>query len=322
MAAYLGAPFALGVSSGTDALTLSMMALGIGPGDEVITSPFTFFATAGSIARLGARPVFVDILEDTFNLDERLVAKAITKKTKAILPVHLFGQCCAMPSLLALANQHHLQVIEDAAQSLGASQHQVPAGRFGVAACFSFFPSKNLGGAGDGGLIVTRDPHVFEKMKMLREHGSARRYHHSLIGGNFRLDVLQAVILSVKLKYLDRWTEGRRKNAALYDQLLRDAKVRTPIVPPGNAHVYNQYCILSERRDELKKHLGDRGIGSEIYYPLPLHLQECFQSLGYRRGDFPVAESVAERILALPVFPELSEEEIRAVAEAVRGFNP
>jgi len=321
MADYIGAPYALGVSSGTDALLLSLMALGIEPGDEVITTPFTFVATAGAIARLGAKPVFVDIREDTFNLDENKVQRAISKKTKAIIPVHLFGQSCEMASLVKIAANYELHIIEDAAQSLGAAYNKKSVGNFGVTGCFSFFPTKNLGGAGDGGLVTTSDEKLFEKMKIIREHGANSKYNFTLLGGNFRLDVLQAVILSIKLKHLNNWTKARQKNAELYQHLLKNAAVQTPKVIAENESVFNQYCILSENRDTLKAHLQTSGVGTEIYYPTPMHLQESFKYLGYQKGDFPISESVSQKILALPIFPELREEEIQYVARSILEFG-
>ncbi len=323
MAEYIGAPYALGISSGTDALLLSLMALDIGPGDEVITSPFTFFATAGCLARVGAKPIFVDIHAHTFNLDERLVEAAITSKTKAILPVHLFGQCCEMSAIMDLAKKHKLLVIEDAAQSLGAKNRGIQAGNFGDTGCYSFFPSKNLGGAGDSGLIVTHNRDLYEKMKILRVHGSHPKYYHSLIGGNFRLDALQAVILSIKLKHLNTWAEQRNHNARLYNQLLQDLPspvLQTPTITADNYSVFNQYCILTEKRDKLKEYLQERGVGTEIYYPLALHEQECFQYLGYRQGDFPISEKSTKEILALPIFPELQADEINIVANTIKQF--
>lgn len=320
IANYIGTPYALGVSSGTDALLLSLMALGIGSGDEVITTPFTFVATAGCITRLGARPIFVDIREDTFNLDETQVERVITKNTKAILPVHLFGQCCEMDPLVDLAKAYGLHLIEDGAQSLGARQNNKSVGNIGVTGCFSFFPTKNLGGAGDGGLISTHDERLYEKMKTLREHGASSKYNFTLIGGNFRLDVLQAVILSIKLKYLNSWAAGRRKNAQIYQQLLQNVPIQLPVVTKNNESVFNQYCILTNDRDSLKNHLQANGIGVEIYYPSPMHLQEAFKYLGYQRGDFPVSESVSKRILALPIFPELDHAELQYVSETIQDF--
>ena len=321
VAAYCGCEAAVGVSSGTDALLLALMALGIGPGDEVITSPYTFFATAGSIWRTGARPVFVDIQPDTFNLNPDRVEACITSRTKAIMPVHLFGQVARMDPLLELAQAHDLQVIEDAAQSIGALHSGRQAGSMGAAGCLSFFPSKNLGAMGDAGMVVTRDEELAERMKVLRAHGAKPKYFHSLVGGNFRLDTLQAAVLLVKLPYLPAWSEQRRHNAALYDTLLADVlQVTTPVVRPENFSIFNQYVIRAERRDELAAFLKDRGMASAIYYPRPLHLQGCFAELGHKLGDFPESEMAALQTLALPVYPELGAEGVSRVAVAVREF--
>ena len=321
VAAYCGCEEGVGVSSGTDALLLTLMALGIGPGDEVITSPYTFFATAGSIWRTGARPVFVDILPDTFNLDPGRVEAAITSRTRAIMPVHLFGQVAQMDPLLEVARTHDLQVIEDAAQSIGALHSGRQAGSMGVAGCLSFFPSKNLGAMGDAGMVVTRDKELAERMRVLRAHGSKPKYFHSLVGGNFRLDTLQAAVLLVKLPYLPAWSEQRRHNAALYDTLLADIpQVTTPPVRPENFSIFNQYVIRAESRDELGAFLKGQGVATAIYYPRPLHLQGCFTELGYKLGDFPVSEHAALQTLALPIYPELGAEGVSRVAVAVRAF--
>jgi len=297
IARYVGAHHAIGCASGTDALLLSLMALGVGPGDEVITTPFTFFATAGSIARLGARPVFVDIEEDTFNIDPEKIPPAITRKTKAIIPVHLFGQCADMDRINEAAGD--IAVIEDAAQALSAEYKGKNAGALATMACFSFFPSKNLGGAGDGGMITTDDDELAEKLRMLRVHGAHQKYYHDLVGINSRLDALQAAVLRVKLPHLDAWSDGRARNAARYDELLADANVVTPTARDFARHVYNQYTIRVARRDELITHLKERGIGCAIYYPVPLHLQKCFADLGYKEGDLPVSEKAAREVLSI-----------------------
>ncbi len=312
---------AVGVSSGTDALLASLMALEIGPGDEVITTPFTFFATAGCIARTGATPVFVDIEPCTFNIDPRLVRDAITPRTRAIMPVHLFGQMAEMDSLLAIANEHDVFIIEDAAQSISATYRGRKAGSMGTMGCFSFFPSKNLGCAGDGGMVVTDDPVVYERLALMRNHGAKPKYYHRFVGGNFRLDALQAAILVVKLRHLDRWSAARRENASAYNAAFRGSSVRIPAVLPHNVSVFNQYVIRVSRRDELLGHLKEKGIGCEVYYPMPLHLQECFASLGYGEGDCPEAEQAAREVLALPVYPELPARERDFVAETVLNFQ-
>ncbi|MET0287153.1 MAG: aminotransferase class I/II-fold pyridoxal phosphate-dependent enzyme [Polyangiales bacterium] len=317
----LNFPHAIAVSSGTDALLIALMALGIGPGDEVITTPFSFFATAGAIARVGARPVFVDIDPVTFNLDASRVHQAVSSRTKAILPVHLFGQPADLDVLATVAARHKLSIIEDAAQALGASHQGKPIGTFGQFGCFSFFPSKNLGGFGDGGLVVTKDAQLAERARVLRAHGAQPKYHHALIGGNFRLDALQAALLRVKLPELARYTDLRRAHAHFYDQ--RFAALAPALLAPRCmevGHVYNQYVVRSSQRDALKQALADANIGTEIYYPTCLHEQPCFAALGHREGDFPEAERAARESLALPVFPELREEQRNAVARAVLAF--
>jgi dTDP-4-amino-4,6-dideoxygalactose transaminase len=324
VARCVGAAHAIGVSSGTDALLVAMMALGIGPGDEVITSPFSFFATAGCIARLGARPVFVDIEQDSFNIDPTQVEAAITNKTRAIMPVHLFGQAADLPRLQRICQTHAVPMIEDAAQSLGASAGELRVGAVGTFGCFSFFPSKNLGCFGDGGLVTTNDAALAARVRMLRSHGAEPRYYHKLVGGNFRLDALQAAVLRVKLPQLERWTQGRRENAARYDQWLGQAglpaaRLRTPRRLYAG-HAYNQYTIATDARDALREHLRAQQIGCEIYYPLPLHLQECFRDLGHEPGNFPRAERAAREVLSLPVYPELGEVHQRRVVDAVVDF--
>ena len=323
-AAYLSAGFAIGVASGTDALLLALMALDVKPGDEVITSPFTFFATTGSISRLGALPVFVDIRPDTFNLDEKKVAAKIGPRTRAIIPVHLYGQAVEMETLMKVARDAGVPVIEDAAQAIGAKYQGRMAGTIGVYGCFSFFPSKNLGGFGDGGMVTAELPAMAEKIRSLRVHGSLRRYFHDEIGCNSRLDALQAAVLEIKLKYLDGWTAKRRKNAAFYDRSFAAAglgeKVIPPVSLPGNFHVYNQYVIRAKKRDALKNALTEAGIGTEIYYPLPLHLQKCYESLGQKKGDFPESEKASLETLALPIYPELIQDQQAYVVETIKKF--
>ena len=334
-AAYCGAPHAVGVSSGTDALLMALMAEDIGPGDEVITSPYTFFATAGCIARLGAKPVFVDIAPRSFNIDPLQIAAKITKRTKAIMPVHLYGRMAEMDAINALAREHHLVVIEDACQAIGSEFHGRRTGACGDYGCFSFFPTKNLGGAGDGGLITTGDAARAAKLLALRNHGMEPKYFHKLIGGNFRLDALQAVVLQVKLGHLDDWTAARRRNATRYARLFREAglapqTVTLPTTPCAEAgladddrchcHVFNQYIVRVPRRDELRAFLTTRGIGNEVYYPLPLHLQECFQYLGHKAGDFPESERAAAETLALPIYPELSDAQAECVVATIAEF--
>jgi dTDP-4-amino-4,6-dideoxygalactose transaminase len=317
-AEYIGAPHAVGVSSGTDALLLALMALGIGPGDEVITTPYTFFATAGSVARLGATPVFVDIDPRTYNMDVTKIAAAITPRTKAIMPVHLYGQCVDMDPLLAVARKHKLCVIEDAAQAIGARYKDKQAGTRGTIGCFSFFPSKNLGGAGDGGLVTTADAALAEKMRQLRMHGMEPKYYHALIGGNFRLDALQAAVLRVKLNYLNAWHEGRRRNAAKYDAAFAAcAAIVTPAVRPDCYMIFNQYVIRVPQRDTVLAALKAATIGSEVYYPVALHQQTCFAYLGHAAGAFPEAERAARETLALPIYPELTDEQLRYVVATV-----
>jgi dTDP-4-amino-4,6-dideoxygalactose transaminase len=297
------------------------MALGIGPGDEVVTSPYSFFATAGSIARTGARCVFVDIDRDTFNLNPALLGAAITERTKAVIPVHLFGQVADMDPVLEIARQHRLFVIEDAAQAIGATYKDRQAGSMGTVGCFSFFPSKNLGGLGDGGMIVTQDAELGEKLVVFRNHGSKPKYYHHFVGGNFRLDTLQAAALIVKLRYLDGWSEKRRSNARKYDALLAGIPAITrPVVHPRGVSIYNQYVIRAQKRDALQAFLKEHEVGTEVYYPVSLHEQECFEDLGYRRGAFPESEEAARTSLALPIYPELKDEQIEYVAVLLREF--
>ncbi|HUS72860.1 MAG TPA: DegT/DnrJ/EryC1/StrS family aminotransferase, partial [Sedimentisphaerales bacterium] len=290
IAAISDSRFAVGVSSGTDALLNSLMSLDVSDGDEVITTPFTFFATVGCIIRAGAKPVFVDIEPKTFNINPELIESVVTKKTKAIMPVHLFGQMADMDPIMEIANKYNLAVIEDAAQSITSSYKDRKAGSIGTTGCFSFFPSKNLGGIGDGGMIVTNDEQLYDRLFIMRNHGSKPKYYHKHIGGNFRLDTIQAVALLVKLPHLDEWSEARRRNAAYYDKRFAGTFVTSPYVSPECVSVYNQYCIRVPKRDEVLAHLREKNIGCEIYYPVPLHLQECFRSLGYKEGDLPEAE--------------------------------
>ncbi len=325
VAAYCGVEHAVGVSSGTDALLVSLMAEGIGPGDEVITSPYTFFATVGSIVRVGARPVFVDIDPVTFNLRADLIEQAVTPRTRAIIPVHLFGQLADMECIGQVAKAYRLVVIEDACQAIGAEHRGRRAGAWGHYGCFSFFPSKNLGGFGDGGMVTCREAARAEKVRLLRMHGMHPKYVHRLVGGNFRLDTLQAAVLLAKLRHLDEWTAARQRNAARYARLFRESGllerewVQLPVVKTDR-HVFNQYVIRARRRDELVAHLRQHGIGCEIYYPIPLHLQECFRNLGYREGDFPEAERAARETLALPVYPELTDEQAVRVVSVIADF--
>ena len=324
LAKYIGTTHAVGVGSGSDALLLSLMAVGVAAGDEVITVPFTFFATAGAISRLGAKPVFVDICADTFNMNAHNIESAITPRTKAMIPVHLFGQCVEMETITVLAKRHRLAVIEDACQAIGAKRHGIMAGAIGETGCFSFFPSKNLGGFGDGGLITTNDEKLYEAMAMLRVHGSRERYLHELIGINSRLDTLQATVLQVKLKYLDQWAEGRRRNAARYEQLFTDAKlidrVMLPTTAKGNEHVFNQFTIRVQKRDDLRAYLKDKGVGTEVYYPVPMHLQACYRDLGYQKGSFPISEQAAEQVLSLPIYAELTAAQLSYVVEMITAF--
>jgi len=341
VAAYSQCRFGIGVSSGTDALLLALMALGIGTGDAVITSPFTFFATAGTISRAGARPLFCDIDPATFNLSpaavesfiaaqcepraDGLVHRASGAHVRAVMPVHLYGQVADMGALSALAAGYDLKVIEDAAQAIGAEDAaRKRAGSFGDIGCLSFFPTKNLGAFGDAGMCVTSDAALAEHMGILRVHGGKPKYYHAFIGGNFRIDELQAAVLNIKLKHLDAWSAGRQRNAAYYDKAFARANVadavKPPRVTPGVRHIYNQYVIRARERDALRAHLSAAGVGTEIYYPVPLHLQQCFASLGYGKGDFPESERAAAETLALPIYPELAEVQLQFVVDTLAGF--
>lgn len=330
IAAYCTSAYSLGVSSGSDALLIALMAAGIGSGDAVITSPYTFFASAGSIARTGARPVFVDIDSDTYNLSPGELERTLDSlpaqdcgRIKAVMPVHLYGQCADMEPIIKIAEERNLLIIEDAAQAIGAEYNGRRAGSFGEFGCFSFFPSKNLGAFGDGGIVTTGSEALYEKLKVLRVHGSKPKYYHKLIGGNFRLDALQAAIVSVKLTYLDQWSASRKKNAQTYRRLFAAAgldRIQLP-VERESRHIYNQFVIkVPEKRDGLRRHLQGNHIGSEVYYPVPLHLQECFAYLGYRKGDFPLSEAAAERTLALPIYPELTDDQLTYVVDKIREF--
>ena len=328
VARYSECSHAVGVSSGSDALLACLMAEDIGQGDEVITTPYTFFATAGAIARLGATPVFVDIDPATYNLNPSLVAAKVTKKTRAIIPVHLYGQMADMDAVMAIARERALVVIEDAAQAIGAEFKGKRAGSIGHYGCFSFFPSKNLGAAGDGGMIVTNDANRAEKLVVLRGHGAKPKYYHRIIGGNFRLDAIQAAVVSAKLPHLDDWTAARQRNARRYDQLFQDAGLTTAPAPArvilptvtADRHIFNQYVIRVSRRDELQAALKQRGVGTEVYYPVPMHMQECFAYLGHSAGAFPESELAAKETLALPIQPELTESQAQYVVESIAEF--
>jgi dTDP-4-amino-4,6-dideoxygalactose transaminase len=328
VAAYCAAGHAIGVSSGSDALLVALMAADIGPGDEVITSAYSFFASAGAIARLGARPVFVDIRLDDYNIDAARISAAVNEKTRAILPVHLYGQTADLAPIVELARERGLVVIEDAAQAIGADYRGRRAGTFAEFGCFSFFPSKNLGAFGDGGLVTTNDPAIAERMRLLRTHGAKPKYHSREIGGNFRLDALQAAILRVKLRHLEDWTEGRRSNAARYRRMFSagvetsgSRGVTVPADIPGRRHIYNQFVVRTRERDSLKTYLASRGIGTEVYYPLPLPLMDAFAYLGHRAGEFPESERAAQETLALPIYAELTEALQQRVVDAIADWQ-
>jgi dTDP-4-amino-4,6-dideoxygalactose transaminase len=325
IADYSHCKHAIGVSSGTDALLIALMALDLEPGDEVITTPFSFFATAGVIARLNVKPVFVDIQEDTYNLDPEKIETAITDKTKAIIPVHLFGQMADMDPIMEIANKNNLAVIEDAAQAIGSEDDKGHrAGSIGHMGCFSFFPSKNLGGFGDAGMVVTNDQDLAEKLIKLRVHGSEPKYYHQIVGGNFRIDALQAAVLKVKLDYLDQWTEARQNNAREYIDNLKEQNLEQelglPIIKKGYRHIFNQFVLRSSNRDELIQHLRDHNIGCEIYYPVTLSDQECFAYLNHKNGDFPISEKAAAEVLAIPIYPELTQGQKKYIVETISGF--
>jgi dTDP-4-amino-4,6-dideoxygalactose transaminase len=325
-ARYCGVRRAVGCASGSDALLLPLMARDIGPGDEVVTTPYTFFATGGAIWRLGARPVFVDIEPDTFNIDASKIEAAITSKTKAIIPVHLYGQCADMDPIREIARRHGLFVLEDAAQAIGAGYNGVPAGGLGDAAAFSFYPSKNLGGFGDAGMVTSNDPEHAQRVARLRVHGMEPKYHHHEVGFNSRIDAFQAAILRVKLRHLDAWTAGRRAVAenyrALFAEFGIDEAATLPVELPGRFHVYNQFVIRvpAAIRDDLRARMAERKIGTEIYYPIPLHLQVCFASLGHAEGDFPASEEAARQTIALPMYPELTEAAQRHVVGSIAAY--
>jgi len=324
VAAYLGARHAIGVSSGTDALLVAMMALELGPGDEVIVPTYSFFATAGCVTRTGARPVLVDIDPVTCNLDVQAVRRALTPRTRAIVPVHLYGQAADMTPLLALAREHGVSVIEDAAQAIGATLDGRSLGTLGDFGCFSFYPSKNLGAAGDAGLVTVQDDALAVRVRMLRVHGAQRTYHHEKVGGNFRMAAIQAAVLRVKLRHLEAWTQARRRNAdryrALFASLTPAAPVQLPVELPGRRHIYNQFVVRAARRDGLRDHLRAHGVGCEIYYPVPFHLQPCFGDLGAPAGTFPEAERAAAETLALPIYSELNEAQQQYVVETIAAF--
>jgi dTDP-4-amino-4,6-dideoxygalactose transaminase len=321
MAAYCNTKHGVVCNSGTDALQMALMAIGVGPGDEVITTPFTFVATAEVIALLGAKPVYVDVEPDTYLIDSEKIETAVTQKTKAVIPVHLFGQIADMDRINAIAKKHQLIVIEDACQAVGATYQKQKACGLGDMGCLSFFPAKNLGAYGDGGMILTSDEKLAQKLRMIRDHGSDRRYHHAVLGINSRLDALQAAILRVKLKHLDDWNEARKDRASLYSELLKNAQVSIPMIKESNDHVFHQYSIRVKDRDGLQKHLGDAGIATAIHYPVPLHLQPAFQQPNLGEGSFPIAEEAARRILSLPMYPELTEKAIHFITEKIIEFT-
>ncbi len=324
MRAFVGTQAAVGCASGSDALVLALLALGIGSDDEVITTPFTFVATAGSVARVGAKPVFVDILPETFNIDPGQIEAAITGRTRAIIPVHLFGLAADMNAILTVARDHKLPVIEDAAQALGARYQSIPVGRIGTLGCFSFFPSKNLGGAGDGGMVTTNDSSLSDRLRLLRVHGSRTKYFYDILGTNSRLDSLQAAILRVKLRHLAAWTCARQEKAETYRKLLvehgMETRLKFPFIPANCFHVFNQFVLRCPARDSLRDFLRGQGIPTEVYYPLPLHLQPAFAYLGYKAGEFPAAEAASREVLALPIYPELSMARQAGVVQAMAKF--
>ena len=320
VAAYCECKYGIGMTSGTDALLCAMMAMGIGPGDEVVVPTFTFFATAGCVSRLGATPVFVDVDPDTFNVTADAIERAITPKTKLIIPVHLFGQCADMDPILKLAKSKNIPVMEDAAQSIGSTYKGRQACSMGNLGTLSFFPSKNLGAFGDAGMVCTHDQALADRIRIFRDHGASPKYYHKWIGGNFRLDAIQAAVVRVKLQYLNGWSRKRAENACRYAGLFEGSVVKTPVITKDNSSIFNQYCIRVPRRDALRKHLDSQGVGSEVYYPVPLHLQECFTYLGSKSGDCPNAEAAAKEILAIPIYPELTTAQQERVAATILDF--
>lgn len=320
LARYCGTKFAIGCASGTDALLLSLRAGRVGPQDEVITSTFSFFATAGVISRLGAIPVFIDILPESYNIDPGQIEGRITKKTKVIMPVHLFGQCADMEEILGIAAKHNLKVVEDAAQAIGATYKNQKAGSMGDLGCFSFFPSKNLGAYGDAGAVVTNDEELADQIRMLRVHGSRKKYYHETVGYNSRLDTLQAAILDAKLKYLDQWTRKRREHAQFYNQTFKSLPIQIPSEEKEKCHIFHQYTLAVPKRDQFKEYLKQKEIGCDTYYPLPLHQQECYRQLAERNGKLPVAERKVGEVVSLPIFPELTQSELDYIAESVTFF--
>lgn len=335
VAEYSACAHGIGVSSGTDALLVALMAIDLKPGDEVITTPYTFFATAGAVSRLGGKPVFIDVDPRTYNLDPGRIDAALTPRTRAIMPVHLYGQMTDMDPISEIAKRRGLYVIEDAAQAIGSEYHGLRAGSIGHIGCFSFFPSKNLGGAGDGGMVTTNDRGLADRVKLLRNHGYSPKYYNKVVGGNFRLDAIQAAVLRVKLRHLDQWTKARQQNAAVYHDLFGEAGLSVtleefasgargivlPFESPEVRHIFNQFVIRSHRRNELISYLKERGIGTEVYYPVPMHLQECFADIGHSAGDFLESEAAADQTLALPIYPELTPEMLAAVVDAIVEFN-
>jgi dTDP-4-amino-4,6-dideoxygalactose transaminase len=319
-AKFVDAEHCLGFNSGTSALHVAMILAGVGPGDEVITTPYTFVATSWAISYVGAKPVYVDIDDGTFNLDPKLVERAITPRTKAILPVHLYGQPCDLDSLLELARKHKLTLVEDACQAHGAKYKGKPVGTFGASACFSFYPAKNLGACGEGGALMTNDPKLAARAKSLREHGSTVRYHHDEVGYNYRMEGFQGAVLGVKLKYLAKWTQRRRAIAQIYSELLDETPLRLPREATGCESAWHLYTVRTPQRDDLKKFLETNGVGSAIHYPLPLHLQKCYAHLGYKPGDFPIAERAANECLSLPIYPEMTDKQVQRVTDVVKGF--
>lgn len=318
---FCGVKHGIGVGNGTDALTITLKALGIGKGDEVITTPFTFFASAETPSLLGATPVFVDINPDTYCIDVDKIEEKITDKTKAIIPVHIFGHMCDMDRIMDIAKKHNLLVVEDACQAIGAMYNGKRAGSFGNAACFSFYPTKNLGGYGDGGMIVTNDEKLADKIRLLRAHGSRPKYYHSVVGYNSRLDEIQAAILNVKFKHLEDWNSFRNKKAHIYNELLKDTSLRLPFECEDVYHIYHLYIVQHQKRDELMSYLKENGVATAIYYPLPLHLQKVYEPLGYKEGDLPVAEAASKKTFAIPLYPEITEEEQEYVASLIKRFD-